>query len=130
MPFSAAMKQGLVNAGLGEQLPDMGGAGNEAEFARVLKLADLPNVALKWGHAQGLFGVSGYPFADLRPYLRSALNAFGAERIMWASDVSANLTGESWAELLFWIKDDPDISPGERQKLLAGTARRILNWTV
>ena len=58
----------------------------------------------------------------------SALDAFGAERMMWASDVSANLTGESWAELLFWLIDNPDISHGEREKLLGGTARRILNW--
>ena len=130
MPFTAAMKQGLMNAGLGEHLPDMGGASNEVEFDRVLKLSELPNVALKWGHAQGLFGVSGYPFIKLRPYLRSALDAFGAERMMWASDVSANLSGESWAELLFWLIDNPDIAPGEREKLLGGTARRILNWAV
>lgn len=128
MPFSVAMKQGLMKAGLGDQLPEMGGASNEVEFDRVLKLSVLPNVALKWGHAQGLFGVSGYPFINLRPYLRSALDAFGAERMMWASDVSANLTGESWAELLFWLIDNPDISHDEREKLLGGTARRILNW--
>jgi len=128
MPFTAGMKKGLVDAGLGEQLPDMGGAGNEVEFDRVLQLSALPNVALKWGHAQGLFGVSGYPFVNLRPCLRAALNAFGAERIMWAGDASVNLTGESWAELLFWLVDNPDISQGEREKLLGGTARRILNW--
>lgn len=128
MPFTAAMKKGLMDAGLGEQLPGMGGASNEVEFDRVLKLSEQPNVALKWGHAQGLFGVSGYPFTKLRPYLRSALDAFGAERTMWASDVSANLTGESWAELLFWLMDNPQLSPDERQKLLGGTARRILNW--
>ena len=129
MPFTAGMKQGLAAAGLGEQLPDMGDAGNEVEFDRVLQLSALPNVALKWGHAQGLFGVSGYPFVKLRPYLRAALSAFGAERIMWAGDASVNLTGESWAELLFWLIDNPDISQGEREKLLGATARRILNWS-
>jgi predicted TIM-barrel fold metal-dependent hydrolase len=128
MPFSAAMKQRLMGAGLGAQLPDMGGAGEEVEFERVLKLAELPNVALKWAHAQGLMNVSGYPFGGLRRYLRSALDAFGAERLMWASDVSANLSGESWAELLFWLIDHPDLSRDEKGELLGGTARRILNW--
>jgi predicted TIM-barrel fold metal-dependent hydrolase len=128
MPFTSGMKQGLIDAGLGDQLPRMGGGGNEVEFDRVLALADLPNVALKWGHAQGLFSISGYPFAGLRPYLRRALNAFGAERIMWAGDASANLSGESWAELLFWLRDNPDLSQSEREKLLGGTARRILDW--
>jgi L-fuconolactonase len=128
MPFSSAMQQGLMNAGLGDQLPDMGGASTEAEFDRVLKLSELPNVALKWGHAQGLFGVSDYPFYKLRPYLKAALDSFGAERMMWASDVSANLTGESWAELLFWLRDNPDVSHLEKERLLGGTVRRILNW--
>jgi len=73
--------------------------------------------------------VSGYPFPNLRPYLRSALNEFGAERMMWAGDASVNLTGESWAELLFWLVDNPELSQSEREKLLGGTARRILNWS-
>jgi len=128
MPFTSSMQQRLMDAGLGDQLPQMGGDGNEVEFDKVLGLADLPNVALKWGHAQGLFSVSGYPFAGLRPYLRRALNAFGAERIMWAGDASANLSGESWAELLFWLMDNADLSQGERNNLLGGTARRILDW--
>jgi predicted TIM-barrel fold metal-dependent hydrolase len=129
MPFTAGMKKGLLDAGLGAELPEMGGGTNEAEFDKVLRLAELPNVALKWGHAQGLFGVSGYPFPNLRPYLRSALNEFGAERMMWAGDASVNLTGESWAELLFWLVDNPELSQSEREKLLGGTARRILNWS-
>jgi L-fuconolactonase len=128
MPFSSAMKQGLIDAGLGGQLPPMGGDSNDAEFEKVLALADLPNVALKWGHAQGLFSVSGYPFFGLRPYLRRALSSFGAERVLWAGDASANLSGESWAELLFWLMDNPDLSQAERESLLGGTARRILNW--
>lgn len=128
MPFTSAMKQGLAAAGLADQLPEMGGGTNEAEFRNVLRLAERPNVALKWGHAQGLFGVTGYPFVGLRPYLRSALNAFGAERVMWAGDASANLTGETWAELLFWLLDNPDLDQNERANLLGGTVRRILSW--
>lgn len=129
IPFTAAMRKGLMDSGYGDRLPDMGSGGSvEAEFAKVLRLADLPNVALKWGHAQGLFGVSGYPFPGLRPYLRSALNAFGAERVMWAGDASTNLTGESWAQLLFWLMDNPDLSQSERASLVGSTARKLLNW--
>lgn len=128
MPFTNDMKQRLVAAGLGDRLPEMGGGTHEAEFEKVLRLAERANVALKWGHAQGLFEVSGYPFVGLRPYLRSALNAFGAERVMWAGDASANLTGETWAELLFWLMDNPDLDEGERANLLGGTVRRILSW--
>ena len=55
-------------------------------FDEVLKIAEYPNAALKWSHAQGMFGELEYPSPGLIPYLRRAIEAFGAERIMWASD--------------------------------------------
>ena len=85
-------------------------------------------MALKWAHPRPLFEVSGYPFVALRPVLRRALNSFGAERIMWASDFSANPTGESWAQLLYWHMDNPDLSASERDNLLGRTVRTWLNW--
>jgi predicted TIM-barrel fold metal-dependent hydrolase len=97
-------------------------------FDKVLRAADLPNVALKWAHAPGMFDAAGYPNEGARPYLRKALNAFGAERVMWASDISANQTGESWAELLFAIRDDPDLAEREKEYVLGRTAREWLNW--
>jgi L-fuconolactonase len=128
MPISAAIKKALADSGMSDQVPEMGGGTKEAEFAKVVRLADLPNVALKWAHAQGLFEAPAYPFPTLRPFLKSSLNSFGAERVMWASDISANQTGESWAELLFWLRDNLDLSSSERENLLGRTARRCLNW--
>jgi L-fuconolactonase len=61
--------------------------------------------------------------------LRKALDAFGAERVMWASDISANMTGESWAELLFAILANPDVSDAEKSLILGGTARKWLGWS-
>jgi predicted TIM-barrel fold metal-dependent hydrolase len=97
-------------------------------FDKVLRAADLPNVALKWAHAPGMFDAAGYPNEGTRPYLRKALDAFGAERVMWASDISANQTGESWAELLFAIRDNPDLREREKEYVLGRTAREWLNW--
>ena len=97
-------------------------------FEKVLRAADRPNVALKWAHAPGSFRAPGYPNEPTRPFLRKALNAFGAERMMWASDVSANQTGETWAELLFAIRNNPDLSDREREYVLGRTARNWLNW--
>ena len=129
MPFTNQMQAALKATGYGDDLAQMGTGGTHAqEFDKVLALADLPNVALKWGHAQGLFAVSGYPFVGLRPYLRSAMDAFGSQRMMWAGDASVNLTGESWAQLLFWLIENPDISQEERANFLGGTVRRLLNW--
>jgi predicted TIM-barrel fold metal-dependent hydrolase len=97
-------------------------------FDKVLRAADLANVALKWAHAPAMFEAPGYPNAGARPFLRKALDAFGAERVMWASDVSANQSGESWAELLFAIRTAPDLGEDEKAFVLGRTAREWLAW--
>jgi predicted TIM-barrel fold metal-dependent hydrolase len=97
-------------------------------FAKVLRAADHPHVALKWAHAPVMFGAAGYPNLAARPFLRKALDVFGADRIMWASDITANQTGESWAELLFAMTQNPDLSSGECALVMGGTARRWLGW--
>lgn len=95
---------------------------------KVLQIADYRNVALKWAHASAAFEAPGFPNEPLRPYLRKTLDAFGADRVMWASDVTAILTGETWRELLFSIRCNPDLSDGERESLLGRTAPTWLNW--
>ncbi len=97
-------------------------------FDRVLRLADRPNIALKWAHAPTMFDMPGYPHLGLRPWLRKAVDAFGAERVMWAGDAQTNSSGESWAELLFTIREDPGLSDGEKALVLGGTAREWLDW--
>ena len=99
-----------------------------AAFDQVLALADFPNVALKWAHAPAMFETPGYPGEGLWPILRKALDHFGGNRIMWASDASANQSGESWAMLLFGMMGNPDLSQVEREALLGGTTRVWLNW--
>jgi predicted TIM-barrel fold metal-dependent hydrolase len=97
-------------------------------FATVLSAAQWPQIALKWAHAPVMFNAAGYPNLAARPFLRKALDSFGAERVMWASDISANQTGESWAELIFAVRDNPELSVSEREWVMGKTARRWLNW--
>lgn len=97
-------------------------------FDRVLQAAQWPQVALKWAHAPTMFDAAGYPNMAARPFLRKALGAFGAERVMWASDITANQTGESWADLIFAIRENPGISATEREWIMGRTARQFLNW--
>jgi predicted TIM-barrel fold metal-dependent hydrolase len=97
-------------------------------FDKVLRAADWPQVALKWAHAPVMFDAAGYPNLAARPFLRRALDAFGAERVMWASDISANQTGESWAELIFAVTENPDLSASEREWVMGKTARKWLSW--
>ncbi|MCB2076798.1 MAG: amidohydrolase family protein [Novosphingobium sp.] len=97
-------------------------------FDGVLRMSRFANLAIKWAHAPAYFGAAGYPNRETRPYLRQAIDAFGAERIMWASDFSTNQTGESWAELLFSIRENSDLSDDERSWILGRSARRYLAW--
>lgn len=103
-------------------------AGQMALFDEVLALAELPNVALKWGHASAMFDQPAWPGDGLRPILRRAIDAFGAQRVMWASDYSVNQRGESWADLLYGVKADPGLSPQESAMVLGGAVRLLLDW--
>jgi predicted TIM-barrel fold metal-dependent hydrolase len=101
-------------------------AGN-AYFEEVAKLSDYPNAALKWGHPQHRFGFNDYPYEPLRPFLRRAIGAFGPERVMWASDNTV-IPDHTWADMLFAIRDDPDLTAEEKAWVLGGACRRTLNW--
>ena len=98
-----------------------------AYLDEVLTLAEFPNVALKWSHAQDLFGVPAYPYEPLRPLLRKTLQAFGSERVMWASDHTV-IPGHSWSDLLTSLRDDSELSPNEKAWLLGRAARTIFQW--
>lgn len=97
-------------------------------FDKVLRAARWPQVGLKWAHAPVMFDAAGYPNLAARPFLRKALDAFGAERVMWASDISANQTGESWAELIFAVTENPELSAEEKEWVMGRTARTWLRW--
>jgi L-fuconolactonase len=102
-----------------------------AELARVCDMAQYPNVALKWCHAPGLLSEEDYPYRDVMPLLRQAIDAFGVERIMWASDytIARDQNGNSWAECLYYLLDSDQLSRTEKEWLLGGSARQVLRWT-
>lgn len=105
-----------------------------AAFDRVLALAEFPNVSLKWAHAPQFFAAenSHYPFPEMDAYLRRAVDAFGAERIMWASDFtqigSYHEPKYCYAEALFYIRHNPLLTQAEKEWVLGRTARTVLNW--
>jgi predicted TIM-barrel fold metal-dependent hydrolase len=98
------------------------------EFDQVLALAKYRNVFLKWCHAPRVFRAAEYPFPEVMPHLARALDAFGRERIMWASDFTAIRTGHTWAEALFYLRDNPSLSEGDKEWILGRTLRTVLDW--
>lgn len=93
----------------------------------VEKLAEFPNVAIKWSHAQIRFDARTFPYSPLRPLLRRMISAFGADRIIWASDKTVSF-GYNWSDLLHCLRDDPELSREEKQWILGRSARTIFNW--
>lgn len=99
-----------------------------AMFEKVLALSKYENIAMKWAHTSDMFDTPVYPGTALQPILRKAIDSFGADRIMWASDFSVNQLGETWAEILFSVKGNATLSDVEAAAILGGTARKWLNW--
>jgi predicted TIM-barrel fold metal-dependent hydrolase len=100
----------------------------QASIDDAVAMASYPNVAYKWAHAASFLSTDPYPFADLEPLLRRAVDAFGPQRVMWASDYTMTRHRASWAETLFSIRDSSSLSEDEKTWILGATARRILKW--
>lgn len=125
MPMEAGIRP--LDGDQADGRPDHPGP-NVPYFDEVLRLADHPNVLLKWSHAQGMFGELEYPSPGLIPHLRRAIDAFGVERIMWASDYGGNQTGETWSQLLHYLLDSDGITADEKAWLFGRTVRTALEW--
>lgn len=98
------------------------------KFDHLIGLARFPHVCVKWAHGPAIFGSPDYPFLDLQEKLRALVDAFGADRILWASDITENRSGHTWAEMLFHVRDSHLLSDEEKVWILGGTARRVLDW--
>lgn len=100
----------------------------------LLGLAQFPNVAVKFCGAQ-LLSKESYPRVDVWPKLRQVIDAFGVDRLMWASDFTRlRMTppGTAWrgtyADALRFVGDAKQLSEHERDAILGGTAQRLLKW--
>lgn len=118
---------GFPNIPPGRAASDASAATSVDYFDEVLKLAEFDNVALKWSHVQDRLGAQVYPYEPLRPLLRRAIEKFGANRLIWASDYTV-IPNHTWSDLLYYLRDDPELSPEEKTWILGGSARAIFKW--
>jgi len=99
------------------------------QFEPVAQLAQHPNVALKWAHAPRLGGAAErYPFPTALEFLQRAIDVFGRERIMWASDYTRARVHHTWAAALTYILAAPQLSMTDKEWILGRTARTLLRW--
>jgi predicted TIM-barrel fold metal-dependent hydrolase len=99
-----------------------------AQLAVIFALARYPNLALKWCHAPSHLSHEPYPFGDVMPHLRRAIEAFGAQRIMWASDHTQSKSHHSWAQALYYVLDSNELTDNEKEWILGRSVRTVLSW--
>ena len=101
-----------------------------AQLEQVIELAQFPNLALKWCHAPARLSGEPYPHRDVLPHLRRVIDAYGIERVMWASDFtqSYHTFGRPWAEALHYLLDSDQLSETEKEWLFGRTVRQVLRW--
>ncbi len=96
------------------------------QLASLCELARFSNVHVKTSAFYAL-GEKSPPYDDLVPMIRQVLDAFGPERLMWASDCPFQVQGKHTYEAsIALIRDRIDfLSEADKQWLLRRTAERV-----
>jgi L-fuconolactonase len=108
--------------------PPVAGGDTRAWAEALAPLAELPNVACKLSGLVTEADWSSWQPDELSPYLRRALDWFGAERCLFGSDWPVCLLAASYADVLELAQSA--LRPAEREAVLAGTASRVYRLTV
>lgn len=91
----------------------------------LLDLARYPKMFVK---VTGLWAVSKqpYPYIDAQEQVKRVYQAFGAKRIMWATNWPVSLQQCSYARIVELYRDHMNLfSPSDREEVLHKTAQRV-----
>jgi len=89
----------------------------------LLKLAALPNVAVKATGAPGYSG-EAYPFLIMQTYLKQIFDAFGPSRMFWGTDITKMPC--SWRQCVEMFTEELDWLNADDKRLIMGEA--ICKW--
>ncbi len=95
-------------------------------LAALCRLARFPTVHVKTSAFYAL-GKKAAPYDDLGPMIRQVRDAFGAERLMWASDCPYQVQGNhAYEPSLTLVRDRLDfLTAAEKQSILRETAEKL-----
>jgi predicted TIM-barrel fold metal-dependent hydrolase len=104
----------------------MKGAINEGDVVNLCRLADFPNVHVKTSAFYAL-GQKQPPYTDMGPLIRRLRTAYGASRLMWASDCPFQVEGgHTYADSIALIRDRLDFLTAEdKEWMLRKTAEKV-----
>ena len=66
-----------------------------------------------------------YPYPTAQGYVKDAVDIVGADRLLWGSDMPSTLVRDSYRHLIDFIALHPDLSGGEKEKILCTNAERL-----
>ena len=96
---------------------------------RVRALARHRNVAVILSGAYA-FSAYDYPYRDVAGVVRRIADAFGVDRLAWASDFPWIVDRPGYRACLDLLDEQlPGLSPAEREAVVEGNIRRILRWS-
>ena len=103
-----------------------GGVIRDAEVSQLCRLARHPRTYVKLSAFYAL-GKKQPPYLDLVPMIRRLLDAFGPERLMWATDCPFQVQGgQTYEDSIALVRDRLDfLSDTDRDWILRKTAERV-----
>jgi L-fuconolactonase len=107
------------------------GAKNSAAFEHLPQLLDLaryPTVSVKAGGLPAYSTVDAYPYPSLHGPLRQVYDAFGPERIFWATDLSRMTVAYSEVVTMF-TEGIAWLSEADKRLIMGEAVCRWLDWT-
>jgi predicted TIM-barrel fold metal-dependent hydrolase len=98
-------------------------------YAPILALARFANVHVKVSDVAGR-SREGFPYADVHPFIRALLRAFGSDRLMWGTGYPghhrARHNWPSLADELRLVREGlPFLNATDRDRILGGTAAAV-----
>jgi len=96
-----------------------------AHIAALCELATFPNCNVKVSAFYALGGGKA-PYDDLVPVVQQVYEAFGADRLLWATDCPYQVVSETYEASIAFVRDRlPFLSDEGRDAILGRTAERI-----
>lgn len=99
---------------------------NQSDVDNLLRLAEFETVNVKTSAFYAL-GKKQAPYTDLGPMIRQLRDAYGAERLMWATDCPYQVQkGHTYGDSIALIRDRLDfLTDEEKQWILRDTAEKV-----
>ncbi len=98
---------------------------SEADVQRLLDLSRYPRIYVKISHTWSISEES-YPWKDTHSLVKRVYEAFGGQRIMWATDWPVCLQRASYDQTLAVVRDEMNFfAPEDREWILGKTALKL-----